>query len=133
MGGGITTFMVGAVLFWTKLQVFNKFAVLITSTVFFSLVFSFFGFGSLAHLCGPTRNCGSINCCCLRKYDDSLSLEKRPPRPSKENPKLEVDGNLQEPPTLSLHHNSFNRKSLSPVEQNPERIRERFHESDEED
>lgn len=69
VGGGITTFMVGAVLFGTKLQVFNKFAVLITSTVAFSLLFSFFGFGSLVHLCGPVKNCGSIKCFNRRKYD----------------------------------------------------------------
>ena len=69
---------------------FNKFAVLITSTVAFSLIFSFFGFGSLVHLCGPVRNCGSIKCFNRRKYDQVEEIKvaktldyKAPPSPKK--------------------------------------------------
>lgn len=72
IGGAITTFGSGAPLFLAELILFNKFAILISSTVLFSLIFSLLFFGSLAHICGPEGQTGSLKiifCChkCKKK------------------------------------------------------------------
>ena len=67
----MTTFGSGAVLFGAQLIIFNKFAILITSTIMFSLVFSLFFFGAVSHLIGPEKRVGSLiflfTCCCKKK------------------------------------------------------------------
>ena len=85
VGGAVTTVGAGLVLFGAQLLILNKFAILITSTIFFSLLFSLFFFGSLAHLLGPQGRVGSLlflfTCCCRRHKPPSSpnSLPTTPP------------------------------------------------------
>ena len=68
VGGAITSFGSAVPLLFAKLTVFNKFGIFIISIVSFSVLFSLFLFGSLAHLAGPTGNTGKLNkCLCCYK------------------------------------------------------------------
>ena len=60
--GSLTTFGAGAFLFGGQMVVFQKFAVLITSTIVLSFVSSMLLFGSLCHIMGPQGNKGSLVC-----------------------------------------------------------------------
>ena len=63
--GTITTLGSGVALFGGKMMIFNKFAVIITSTILISFATSMLLFGALCHVLGPVNNFGSItNCCC---------------------------------------------------------------------
>jgi len=53
LSGTITTFCAGAALFGGMLNTFQKFAVIITSTVGISFLTSMLFFGALLHLMGP--------------------------------------------------------------------------------
>lgn len=61
--GTITTFGCGVALFGGKLITFQKFAVIITSTIAISFCSSMLLFGALCHVIGPQKNFGDINCC----------------------------------------------------------------------
>eukprot|EP00343_Euplotes_focardii_P000723 CAMPEP_0205798904 /NCGR_PEP_ID=MMETSP0205-20121125/5_1 /ASSEMBLY_ACC=CAM_ASM_000278 /TAXON_ID=36767 /ORGANISM="Euplotes focardii, Strain TN1" /LENGTH=133 /DNA_ID=CAMNT_0053059343 /DNA_START=109 /DNA_END=510 /DNA_ORIENTATION=+ len=52
-GGSITTLGSGVFLFFAKVSLFAKFAVLITSTICIAFLYSMFFFGSMMHLFGP--------------------------------------------------------------------------------
>ena len=70
IGGAVTSFASAVPLLFAQLTVFNKFGIFIISIVSFSVLFSLFLFGSLAHLAGPTGKTGSlakILCCHLCK------------------------------------------------------------------
>lgn len=56
LGGAITTIASGFLLIFAKFLLFIKFSVLIILTILFSVLFSLFFFGSLAHLIGPQGN-----------------------------------------------------------------------------
>ena len=58
--GTLTTFGSGAFLFGGQLSIFNKFAVLITSTIVFSFFSSMLLFGALCHIVGPENGTGNI-------------------------------------------------------------------------
>lgn len=53
ISGASTTIGSGIFLFLGTMLVFNKFAILITSTILFSLAYSLFFFSSFCHLIGP--------------------------------------------------------------------------------
>jgi predicted RND superfamily exporter protein len=58
--GSVTTFGSGVFLFGGKVILFNKFALLITVTVFFSLLSAFCLFGAIMHTFGPEEGFGDI-------------------------------------------------------------------------
>lgn len=60
LGGAITTIASGILLVFAKFLLFIKFSVLIILTIIFSVLFSLFFFGSLAHLIGPQGNKGNL-------------------------------------------------------------------------
>jgi multidrug efflux pump subunit AcrB len=53
LSGSITTFGSGAFLFGGKIILFNKFAILVTCTIFFSYLVAMLLFGALMHIWGP--------------------------------------------------------------------------------
>jgi len=60
LSGTLTTFGSGAFLFGAQLVLFNKFAVLITSTISLSFLTSMLLFGALSHMIGPQYGRGDI-------------------------------------------------------------------------
>jgi len=60
LGGSITTFGTGAVLFFTSLVFFNKFAVVISTTILFSLVWSLVVFPAILVTVGPVGGSGDL-------------------------------------------------------------------------
>ena len=83
LGGAITTIGSGLVLFGAELLILKKFALLITSTILFSLIFSLLFFGAVLHLLGPEGRVGSLRylfcCSCVRRKKRrprSLSFQK---------------------------------------------------------
>ena len=60
--GSLTTFGAGAFLFGGQLMVFQKFAVLITSTITLSFFCSMLLFGALCHTVGSQNGTGDIKC-----------------------------------------------------------------------
>lgn len=76
ISGAFTTMGAGVFLAFGTVIVFNKFAILIISTICFSLVFSLLFFASLMHLCGPIGKNGDIivlmqKCCNKNKKLES--------------------------------------------------------------
>ena len=63
LSGCLTTFGSGAFLFGGVVITFQKFALIITSTVGISFLSSMLLFGSFMHAFGPEGDFGSINCC----------------------------------------------------------------------
>jgi len=61
LSGTITTFGSGAFLFGGYVVTFQKFAVLITSTITISFLVSMLFFGSLLHIMGPENHCGNLD------------------------------------------------------------------------
>lgn len=59
-GGAVTTFISGAFLMPSKVEMFYKFGVLITTTAFFSFYFSMIFFASLMNTLGPQNNFGDV-------------------------------------------------------------------------
>lgn len=53
ISGAITTIGSGIFLFFGRIIIFNKFALLICATIFFSLIFSLLFFPSILHAIGP--------------------------------------------------------------------------------
>ena len=66
--GTLTTFGSGAFLFGGQLSIFNKFAILITSTIMLSFACSMLLFGALCHIVGPENGTGDI---CRKKKNSS--------------------------------------------------------------
>lgn len=64
LSGTITTLGCGISLFGGKLITFQKFAVIITSTISISFLSAMLLFGALCHVFGPQNNFGNI-CCCI--------------------------------------------------------------------
>ena len=60
MSGGITTMGSGIFLFFTATLLLRKFAVLITATIAFSLVFAMVFFVALLYIIGPEKNMGNL-------------------------------------------------------------------------
>lgn len=60
LGGAITTIASGFLLIFARFLLFIKFSVLIILTIVFSVLFSLFFFGALAHLIGPQGNKGNL-------------------------------------------------------------------------
>lgn len=58
--GSITTFGSGVFLFGGQVITFQKFAVLITSTIFISFMIAMLFFGAVIHILGPERGRGDI-------------------------------------------------------------------------
>jgi predicted RND superfamily exporter protein len=67
LAGAITTFGSGAFLFPAVLITFTKFAVIISSTVLFSFLYSMFFFGAMCHAFGVEGKTGDITACCGSK------------------------------------------------------------------
>ena len=59
LSGSITTFGSGVFLFGGKIITFNKFAVLITSTISLSFIVAMLLFGALMHVIGPQDDFGN--------------------------------------------------------------------------
>ena len=76
LSGTITTLGCGISLFGGKLITFQKFAVIITSTISISFLSAMLLFGALCHVAGPQNNFGDI-CCCLdsSQGDDKENAE----------------------------------------------------------
>lgn len=53
ISGAVTTLGAGLVLFFCTIKLYTKFAVLIVSTISFSLLFSMFFFAAMMHAFGP--------------------------------------------------------------------------------
>ena len=68
LSGTITTLGSGVFLFGGKMVTFNKFAVIITSTISFSFLTAMLLFGSLCHIVGPQDNIGDIYCCFKQEH-----------------------------------------------------------------
>ena len=60
LSGFITTFGSGIFLFGGQIITFQKFAVLITSTISFSFLVAMTLFGALMHVCGPENEYGNV-------------------------------------------------------------------------
>lgn len=60
MSGSITTFGSGAFLFFGNILTFQKFAVLITSTISISFLIAMLFFGALCHIMGPMHGKGDF-------------------------------------------------------------------------
>lgn len=69
LSGTITTLGCGMSLFGGKLITFQKFAVIITSTIGISFLSAMLLFGALCHVVGPQNNFGDICCCFNQKKD----------------------------------------------------------------
>lgn len=74
LSGTITTLGCGISLFGGKLMTFQKFAVIITSTIAVSYLSAMLLFGALCHVMGPQNNFGDV-CCCLNsnKNDENVT------------------------------------------------------------
>ena len=72
--GTITTFGAGLALFGGTLNTFQKFAVIITSTVGISFLTSMLFFGALLHLMGPQNGWGDI---CFCAFWEDPEVKKR--------------------------------------------------------
>ena len=59
--GAITTMLSGFALIFCTVVMFDKFAILIMTTIVFSLLMSFGLFAALCHACGPQNNFGDLN------------------------------------------------------------------------
>ena len=79
LSGSITTFGSGVFLFGGKIVTFNKFAVLITSTISLSFVVAMLLFGALMHVLGPQRGLGD----CCRKSKSVQKAHESPKTPPK--------------------------------------------------
>lgn len=75
LSGTITTIGCGLALFGGKLITFQKFAVIITSTIAMSFLSAMLLFGALCHTVGPQNNLGDI-CCCLEKKKRQIKKEQ---------------------------------------------------------
>jgi hypothetical protein len=64
MAGAITTLGSGLFLMPCTIIVFNKFGVIISSTVIFSFFYASMLFGSMVHMCGVEGKQGDILACC---------------------------------------------------------------------
>ena len=73
VSGFITTFGSGIFLAGGYLVTFNRFAVLITTTISFSLVISIFLFGAIMHTIGPEDGFGNL--CESKKNKNSDVLD----------------------------------------------------------
>jgi len=60
--GAVTTFGAGIFLFFATIIVFYKFAIMIVSTITFSLIYSMLFFAAIMHVCGPQGHTGSLSC-----------------------------------------------------------------------
>ena len=60
LGGAITTLGAGFFLFFCTIVFFTKFAILITTTIIFSLLFSTLFFSALSHIIGPQNKTGDL-------------------------------------------------------------------------
>jgi len=60
LSGAVTTILSGSVLILCVTILFDKFAIIIVSTIFFSLVMSLGLFSSLCHLMGPNDHFGDL-------------------------------------------------------------------------
>lgn len=67
LSGTITTLGCGISLFGGKMVTFQKFAVIITSTIAISFLSAMLLFGALCHVVGPQNGFGDIFCCCKKK------------------------------------------------------------------
>lgn len=65
----ITSFAAGSFFYLGKLVPFQKFAVIITSTIGISYLASMIVFGALMHEFGPVRGCGDIWYACSDNSD----------------------------------------------------------------
>jgi multidrug efflux pump subunit AcrB len=59
---GITTFGAGVFLGGAVISIFTKFAILICSTVLFSMFYALLYFSALCHVIGPENSQGDISC-----------------------------------------------------------------------
>jgi predicted RND superfamily exporter protein len=73
VSGTITTLGSGAFLFGGKMVTFQKFAVIITSTIGVSFIASMLVFGAMMHTCGPMRGCGDLCYHCKDKQEEGDS------------------------------------------------------------
>ena len=80
--GTLTTFGSGVMLFGGQFTTFQKFAVLITSTIVFSFLMSMFLFGSIMHIMGPQR----------KFKDEPLPQPEEQPKETEQQEEPEVDG-----------------------------------------
>lgn len=60
LSGALTTFGSGAFLFGGNIITFQKFAVLITSTISISFLVSMLFFGAICHIIGPENGLGDL-------------------------------------------------------------------------
>lgn len=70
--GAMTTLGSGVFLFGGKIIFFQKFALIITVTVVFSLSFALIYFLAFLHAFGPEKSQGDICCCFAKKKQDNL-------------------------------------------------------------
>ena len=75
--GMLTTLGCGSFLFGGEITTFEKFALIISSTIVISFLVSMLVFGAIMHICGPMRGCGDIFYSCKEKseFDDDFDIE----------------------------------------------------------
>jgi len=62
LSGWGTTFGSGIFLYGAEMEIFKKFAIIITCTVSISFIAAVFLFGAIMHAFGPEDGCGDIKC-----------------------------------------------------------------------
>ena len=85
LGGAITTLLAGLALFFCSVSFFKQFAILITSSIMYSLAFSLIFFTSLCHLLGPQGTFGNLKPIIMRVKDKCSPKKKICIEEGKEN------------------------------------------------
>jgi len=60
LSGGLTTLGSGIFLFFAHVVIFQKFAIIFTSTILFSLTYSLIWFVAVVHIMGPQKHTGDL-------------------------------------------------------------------------
>lgn len=77
LSGTVTTMACGIFLFGGQIILFNKFAVIITSTIGISFLTAMLLFGALCHVMGPQNGMGDICCCFKKKSDNQIAPDQK--------------------------------------------------------
>lgn len=104
--GAITTIFAGLALFLCTITMFTKFAILICSTILFSLFMSFCLFSSICHTIGPEGTCGDLRYWVVRPINNLLKklwdkIKKKPQEVNVEDKYDETQGQLDGPIPVS--------------------------------
>lgn len=90
--GSVTTFLSGLALFGGKLVTFQKFALIICSTIFFSFATAMLFFTALMHTYGPQDEwCDLCSCCTDKETREFLAKQREEREDYERKPKSYFD------------------------------------------